>query len=143
MSESTCNQELCPENFQEQVLAIKRTIIDAWISDFSQIPPSPKSFSPATALPQHGRRRRSLKSRRMMEDNTEPLRRSKRILLPPKPRGAFNRQDIANTNKETTTGYKYEGAAETEYPNHELSRHRQSLHRIINKHWAHSQREPH
>jgi hypothetical protein len=77
MSKSTYNQELSQEKLQE------RTIIDAWIDDFPQIPPSPKSFSPVTAHPQRGRRQRSLQSRRMVEDNTEPLRRSKRNLPPP------------------------------------------------------------
>ena len=86
MSDNTSDQELSTENGQEQVLAIKRTIINAWISDFPQIPPPPpESFSPVTARPKRGRRQRSLKSRRMMEDNAEPLRRSKRILSRPEP----------------------------------------------------------
>src|ERR1700728_374291 len=88
MSDNTSDQELSTENGQEQVLAIKRTIINAWISDFPQIPPPPpppESFSPVTARPKRGRRQLSLKSRRMMEDNAEPLRRSKRILSPPAP----------------------------------------------------------
>src|SRR5256714_2065599 len=55
MSEGTYSQELSPhQQLQEQALAIKRTIIDAWISDFPQIPPTPESFSPATAHPRHG-----------------------------------------------------------------------------------------
>jgi hypothetical protein len=34
MSDNTSDQEPSTENGQEQVLAIKRTIINAWISDF-------------------------------------------------------------------------------------------------------------
>jgi len=113
MSESTYNRELSSENFREQVLAIKRTIIEAWISDFPQISLSPESFSSVTAHPQRRRRQRSLKSRRMMEDNAEPRRRSKRLFIATEPLRAtrdFNRQDVANTNKETTTGCKSEGS---------------------------------
>src|SRR5271155_1500754 len=120
MSEGTYSQELSPrQQLQEQALAIKWRIIDAWISDFPQIPPTPESFSPATAHPRRGctsqvlqdrhlerrrerydaskeayapprklcrssRRLRSRKSRGVMkEENTEPLRRSKRNLPPP------------------------------------------------------------
>jgi hypothetical protein len=117
MSEGTYSRELSPhQQLQEQALAIKRRIIDAWISDFPQIPPTPESFSPATAHPRHGctsqvlqdrhlerrherydaskgaymlprssRRLRSRKPRGVKEEeNTEPLRRSKRNLSPPK-----------------------------------------------------------
>jgi hypothetical protein len=117
MSEGTYSQEPSPhQQLQEQALAIKRRIIDAWISDFPQIPPTPESFSPATAhsrhectsqvlhdrhlerrrerydaskeaytLPRSSRRWRSRKPRGVMEEeNTEPLRRSKRHLPPPK-----------------------------------------------------------
>jgi len=117
MSEGTYSQELPPhQQLQEQALAIKWRIIDAWISDFPQIPPTPESFSPATAHPRHGctsqvlqdrhlerrrerydaskeaytlprssRRLRSRKPRGVMEEeNTNPLRRSKRNLSPPK-----------------------------------------------------------
>jgi hypothetical protein len=118
MSEGTYGQGLSPhQQLQEQALAIKRRIIDAWISDFPQIPPTPESFSPATAHPRHGctsqvlqdrhlerrrerydaskeaytlprssRRWRSRKPRGVMEEeNTEPLRRSKRNMSPPEP----------------------------------------------------------
>jgi hypothetical protein len=52
MSESTYSQELSPNRqLQEQALATKRKIINAWISDF---PPTPESFSPATAHPRRG-----------------------------------------------------------------------------------------
>src|SRR2546423_1430431 len=113
MSEGTYSQELSPhQQLQEQALAIKRTIIDAWISDFPQIPPTPESFSPATAHPRRGctsqvlqdrhlerrrgrydvprklRRSSRLRSRKprgvMEEENTQPLRRSKRNLSPPR-----------------------------------------------------------
>jgi hypothetical protein len=117
MSEGTYSKELSPhQQLQEQALAIKRRIIDAWISDLPQIPPTPESFSPATAHPRYGctsqvlqdrhleRRRerydaskeaytlprssRSRKSRGMMEEeNTEPLRRSKRQRPAAKARG--------------------------------------------------------
>src|SRR5436190_18445656 len=44
MSDSTYDQELSPF----RVLAIKREIINAWISDFPQTPPTPESISPTT-----------------------------------------------------------------------------------------------
>jgi hypothetical protein len=113
MSEGTYSQELCPnQQLQEQALAIKRKIIDAWISDLPQIPPTPKSFSPATGHPHHectsqfsqdhhlekGRERygaskeaytlpRTSRRRRSRKPrgvtDTEPLRRGKRALSPP------------------------------------------------------------
>src|SRR5436305_1626245 len=44
MSESTYNQGLSTyQQLQEQALAIKRTIIYAWISDLPQTPPTPES----------------------------------------------------------------------------------------------------
>lgn len=114
MSEGAYSQELSPhQQLQEQALAIKRRIIDAWISDIPKIPPTPESFSPATAHPRYGctsqvlqdrhlerryerygaskeaytlpRTSRGRKPRGVMEEeNTEPLRRSKRKLSSPK-----------------------------------------------------------
>jgi hypothetical protein len=44
MSEGTYSKGLSPhQQLQEQALAIKRRIIDAWISDLPQIPPTPES----------------------------------------------------------------------------------------------------
>lgn len=91
MSEGTYNQELSPHQLREQALAIKRTIIDAWISDFPQTPPWPEPLSPPrhrklqgveeeNAEPPRGRRR---KLQDMMEvEDAEPLRRSKRNFSP-------------------------------------------------------------
>jgi len=128
MSEGTYNQELYPhQQLQEQALAIKRTVIDAWISDFPLIPPTPESFSPVTTHPRRGytpqerrherndaskeahalsrklyrsaRRQRSRKSR-MEEEDAEPFRRSKRTLSPPKrfePPGPSTRKKISQS----------------------------------------------
>ena len=150
MSEGTYSQELPPhQQLQEQALAIKWRIIDAWISDFPQIPPTPESFSPATAHPRHGctsqvlqdrhlkrrrerydaskeayalprklcgssRRLRSRKSRGVMEEeNTEPLRRSKRNLSPPKrlepPEPSTRRKIAESPNKRQRPAAKARG----------------------------------
>jgi len=158
MSEGIYSQELSPhQQLQEQALAIKRRIIDAWVSDLPQIPPTPKSFSPATAHPRHGctsqvlqdrhlerrcerydaskeaytlprssRRRRSRKPRGVMEEeNTEPLRRSKRNLSPPqrlRPPEPSTRRKIAESPIKKSNGrLQKRGDAGAKYLNHDLS----------------------
>jgi hypothetical protein len=112
---------------------------------FPQIPPTPESFSPATAHPRRGctsqvlqdrhlerrrerydaskeaytlprssRRLRSRKPRGMMkEENTEPLRRSKRNLSPPKrlepPEPSTRRKISESPHKKATAGCQSEG----------------------------------
>lgn len=82
MSESIDNNshKLSPQQLQEQALAIKRAIIDAWISDLPQTPPTPQSFSPTTTHLRRGQRQQSCKSRGIMEEgDAEQPRRSKRV----------------------------------------------------------------
>src|SRR5436190_6642375 len=59
-------------------LAIKRTIIDAWISDFPPTPPTPES--PGGRWRKHSRKLWDT----MAEEGSEPPRRSKRISSLPK-----------------------------------------------------------
>jgi len=83
MSESIDNNshKLPPQQLQEHALAIKRSIIDAWISDLPQTPPTPESFSPTPAHPRRGQRQGSCKPRGNMEEGDAELpRRSKRVL---------------------------------------------------------------
>src|SRR5436305_11670480 len=56
MSEVTYDQGLSP--LQEQALIIKRKIINAWINDFPQNPPSPEPISPTTTTTTTPQRRR-------------------------------------------------------------------------------------
>jgi hypothetical protein len=88
MSERTYNQE--------QAFAIKRTIIDAWVSDFPSTPPTPES-------PRRGRRKRGRKLQDMTEEeDAEPLRRSK--ISQPQSQPRNNAQRVAASNYQQRLG---------------------------------------